>query len=352
MHGKLALGLLLLNLVALSIVASCSDPIRNDDLMDPRMALSGLPFPGSELNNSLLNASGVNALENQSNKAPLAPTPGFPVPEKDWSKAFGGTNTDYSYSVQETSDGGYVIAGSTDSYGAGDLDVWLVKTDSAGTKLWDKTFGGANYDSGQSVQETSDGGYVIAGYTDSYGAGDLDVWLVKTDSAGTKLWDKTFGGTNVDYGYSVQETSDGGYVIAGSTYSYGAGGADVWLVKTDSAGTKLWDKTFGGTDLDYGQSVQETSDGGYVIAGYTYSYGAGGADVWLVKTDSAGTKLWDKTFGGANYDSGQSVQETSDGGYVIAGDTRSYGAGSYDVWLIKTDSSGHQALGQDLWRHK
>jgi hypothetical protein len=155
-------------------------------------------------------------------------------------------------------------------------------------------------------------------------------------------WDKTFGGTSDDVGYSVQQTSDGGYIIAGWTNSSGAGGYDVYLIKTDSGGTKQWDKTFGSSSDDAGYSVQQTSDGGYIIVGWTNSCGACGYDAYLIKTDSGGTKQWDKTFGGSGNDVGESVQQTSDGGYIIVGWTNSYGAGGYDVWLIKTDSGGNK----------
>jgi predicted secreted protein len=263
------------------------------------------------------------------------------LPELEWSKTFGNAGDDFGDSVQQTADGGYVIAGFTDSYGAGGDDVWLIKTDSDGNQVWNKTFGGASDDVGWSVQQTSDGGYVVAGDTESYGAGGDDVWLIKTDSDGNQVWNKTFGGASDDIGWSVQQTSDGGYVVAGGTGSYGAGQEDVWLIKTDPEGNKVWDKTFGGTSDDAGISVQQTSDGGYVVAGFTESSGVGG-DASLIKTDSDGNKVWDKTFGGVSFDDGESVRQTSDGGYVIAGYTESYGAGGEDVWLIKTDSNGNE----------
>jgi len=269
-------------------------------------------------------------------------------PEEEWNKTFGGTGSDRAYSVQQTSDGGYILAGGTYSYGAGSYDFWLVKTDLSGEKQWDKTFGGTGSDRAYSVQQTSDGGHILAGGTYSYGAGSGDFWLVKTDSSGEKQWDKTFGGTGSDYAYSVQQTSDGGHILAGGTYSYGAGSGDFWLVKTDSSGEKQWDKTFGGTGSDYARSVQQTSDGGYILAGSTTSYGAGSGDFWLVKTDSSGEKQWDKTFGGTGSDRGYSVQQTSDGGYIIAGDTHSYGAGSGDFWLVKTDSEGDKEWDKTL----
>ena len=257
-----------------------------------------------------------------------------------WNKTFGGTNYEVAYSVQQTSDGGYILAGPkcTLPYGVGS-DGWLVKTDTNGNKQWDKTFGGTGDDLAMSVQQTSDGGYILAGYTDSYGVGYWHFWLVKINSNGNEQWSRTFGGT---FAFSVQETADGGYILAGCTYSYSTGSYDFGLVKTDANGNEQWNKTFGGTYCDCANSVQETADGGYILAGYTESYGAGNRDVWLVKTDSKGNEQWNKTFGGTYEDYANSVQETADGGYILAGYTESYGAGSTDGWLVKTDSDGNE----------
>jgi len=259
---------------------------------------------------------------------------------KVWERTIGGGNWDVGHSVKETKDGRYLIVGSTQSYGAGGWDVYLIKTDSQGNKLWEKTYGAQYDDSGISVEETKDGSYIIAGWTWSYETGSYDVYLIKTDSNGNKLWEKTFGGAKDDYGNSVQETSDGGYIIAGETWSFGAGVKDVYLIKTDPQGNKLWEKVYGGEYADTARAVQETSDGGYIVLGETSSFGAGAEDVYLIKTDSKGNKLWEKTFGGSGHDFGISIQKTQDGGFIISGDTSSLGAGDYDVYLIRTDSEG------------
>lgn len=195
-------------------------------------------------------------------------------------------------------------------------------------------------DQGNSVQQTAGGGYIIAGSTTSFGAGNRDVYLIKTEPNGSSQWQKTFGGENDDFAQSVQQTSDGGYVIVGHTYSFGAGSSDVYLIKTEPNGNSQWEKTFGGSRWDLGNSVQQTKDGGFIIAGHTYSFGTGEFDVYLIKTDANGNSQWQKTFGGSLYDHGDSVQQTLDGGYIIAGATYSFGAGEYDVYLIKLCSEG------------
>jgi len=262
--------------------------------------------------------------------------------DEEFNQPFGGANWDCAYSVQQTSDGGYILAGETSSFGAGSDDFWLVKTDSNGNEEFNQPFGGSHYDVAYSVQQTSDGGYILAGYTNSPEAGDNDFWLVKTDANGNEEWNKTFGGASTDMAYSVQQTSDGGYILAGRTFSFGAGNSDFWLVKTDPNGNQQWSQTFGGSRDDTARSVQQTSDGGYILAGATLSYGAGNYDFWLVKTDSNGNEEWNKTFGGSDLDAAYSAQQTSDGGYILAGWTESFGAGQRDFWLVKTDSNGNE----------
>jgi len=257
-----------------------------------------------------------------------------------WARTYGGSQWEEGHSVQQTSDGEYIIAGFTGSFGAGGWDVYLVKTDSCGNTLWTRTYGGVYDDQGRSVQQTTEGGYIIAGFTGSFGAGSRDVYLVKTDSSGDTLWTRTYGGSEHDCGYCVEQTPDGGYIIAGATSSFGAGAGDVYLLKTNSWGDTLWTRTYGGRNDDGGWCLRQTSDGGYVIVGYTRSFGAGGYDVYLVRTDSSGGTLWTRTYGGSRYDWGRSVQQTYDGGYVIGGYSRSFGACGYNVYLLKTDSCG------------
>ena len=256
-----------------------------------------------------------------------------PDGNKVWDKTFGAGE---GYSVQQTSDGGYVIAGC--AFG----NACLIKTDGNGDQVWNRTFGGGSDDGAYSVQQTRDDGYIITGYTRSYGAGGADLWLIKADTSGNVVWDTTFGGTGDDGGCSVQQTNDGTYIITGYTYSYsGISHYSIWLIETDRSGNKVWDKTYEATGWfdRYGLSVQETSDGGHIIAGYTHYNST--EDVLLIKTGELGDEVWERTFGGSENDRGASVAETPDGGYIIAGSTNSFGAGDWDIYLIKTDRDGH-----------
>jgi len=256
-------------------------------------------------------------------------------------KAIGGENSDWGNSLIQTSDGGYAIAGETESFGAGNYDVYVVKLDAKGNLQWTKTIGGKDFERGYSLIQTSDGGYAIAGDTRSFGAGELDVYVVKLDANGNLQWTKTIGGPGYDRGESLIQTSDGGYAITGSTRSFGAGEADVYVIKLDANGNLQWTKTIGGPDFDVGNSLIQTSDGGYAIAGETESFGAGNYDLYVVKLDANGNLQWTKTIGGTDVDWGFSLIQTSDGGYVIAGETESFGAGNYDLYVVKLDANGN-----------
>ena len=258
-----------------------------------------------------------------------------------WAKTYGGTDDDYAYSVQQTSDGVYIVAGYTESFGAGSGDIFLIKTDANGNIQWAKTYGGIYWDEAYSVRQTSDGGYIVAGFTGSFGAGYSDVFLVKTDANGNIIWAKTYGGIDRDEASSVQQTSDSGYIVAGWTYSFGAGSDDPFLIKTDANGNIIWAKTYGGISYDWASSVQQTSDGGYIVAGVTLSFGAGYSDAFIIKTDANGNIIWAKTYGGTGYEEASSVQQTSDGGYIVAGATASFGAGYSDAFIIKTNANGN-----------
>jgi hypothetical protein len=257
-----------------------------------------------------------------------------------WTKTIGGPWNEEGSSLIQTSDGGYTIAGYTESFGAGEWDVYVVKLDAHGNLQWTKTIGGEKNDGGRSLIQTSDGGYAIAGATKSFGAGGEDVYVVKLDAKGNLQWTKTIGGPKDDWGRSLIQTSDGGYAIADYTNSFGAGMLDVYVVKLDASGNLQWTKTIGGPEIEEGRSLIQTSDGGYAIAGFTFSFGAGEDDVYVVKLDANGNLQWTKTIGGPKSEGGNSIIQTSDGGYAIAGYTSSFGAGWQDVYVVKLDKNG------------
>jgi len=282
-----------------------------------------------------------------------------------WSRTYGGEDVDAAESVIQTSDGGYAIVGRTESFGGGLSSFWLVKTDKFGNMEWRRAYGGKS-EVAYYLVETDGGGYAIVGQTQAFGAGFVDIWFVKTDAYGNMEWNKTYGGTDGDSGRSLLVTSDGGYAIAGHTVSFGAGNSDFWLIKTDEFGNMEWNRTYGGTENDIALSLVETSDGGYIIAGRTLlvktdavgnmkwnqtydgsirylvatsdgGYAIAGTkndDFWLVKTDEYGNMEWSQTYEGEGDDYANSLVATSDGGYAIAGEK------SGDFWLIKTDKYG------------
>jgi hypothetical protein len=252
-----------------------------------------------------------------------------------WHKEFGGNQNDAARSVQQLTDGGFIIAGWTESFGAGGMDYYAVRTDENGDTIWTRPYGGIQDDFGVMIRQTSDGCFVFVGKTQSFGAGETDIYLIKMNASGDTIWTRTYGGLNDDFVSSVIETSDGGYAISGTTPSFDNN--DVYLIKTDSDGNTIWEKTYGGRDYEFGGEVQQTFDGGYIIVGGTTSFGAGFYDVYLVKTDESGHSLWTKAYGGSGYDGGFSVQQTSDSGYIVAGATSSYGCNAY---LIRTDPDG------------
>ena len=259
----------------------------------------------------------------------------------EWNQTYRGTDYDFCYSMIATSDGGYALAGPTRSYGNGNRDFWLVKTDSYGNVEWNQTYGTADVEVAECLVQTSDGGYALAGYRQYINVDGVAVfWFVKTDSSGNMEWNKVFSGGGIDHASSVIETSDGGYAILGSKYTLGANYGYAWLIKTDKLGNIEWDQSYGGTFREQANTLIETSDGGIAFACYTYLFGAGAADFWLIKMDMSGNIELNKTYGGAKNDIPYSLVETSDGGFALAGSTESFGYGNTDFWLVKTDDSG------------
>jgi len=269
--------------------------------------------------------------------------------KKEWDVTFGGTDDDLAYWVQETSDGGFIITGFAGTWGdRTSRDLWLIKTDKDGGEEWSKFFGGSQQEEGRAVVETPDGGFMVTGSTGSYGSGNLDLWLIKTDKDGNEEWNKTHGGGNRDEGHSIRGTSDGGFIIGARTQSKGAGNYDLWLVKIDEDGNIEWDDTWGGSKMDEAKDAIETSDGGFITVGRTVSFASQGtaADLWIIKTDVDGKEEWNQVYGGNQADFGRSVRETASGGFIITGLTKSFGSGDFDCWVVKTDEDGEKEWDQ------
>lgn len=256
-----------------------------------------------------------------------------------WSRIYGSAGWDWGASLDETADGGFIFTGWTDSQGAGSGDLWLVKTDSRGQQLWQRRYGGREHDRGYHVMQVGDGGYLVTGSTVSYAIGGADLWVLKLSAAGDIEWMRVLGGAGEDEGQFAQMVPSGGYIVLGSTTSYGKGQSDIWLIRLSATGTVLWSRTYGGPDREWANALAVTENG-FTVVGTTLSSGAGKADIWLLRTDADGEEQWSRTYGGSGLDFGQSIHGTDDGGYILTGNTHSFGRGDSDIWLIRVDSRG------------
>lgn len=282
-----------------------------------------------------------------------------------WQRPLGGTGGDVCYSIQQTTDGGYIVSGSSYSYDGdatsnhGNGDCWIVKLNDTGAIQWQKNIGGTNVEWGYSIQQTTDGGYIVAGSSRSNDGdvtnnhGNQDNWVVKLNDAGNIQWQRSLGGSNDDFAYSVRQTADGGYIVAGESNSNDGditnnhGDDDCWIVKLDASGAIEWQRSFGGSDVDYALSIQQTADGGYIAAGRTMSHDGnvsghhGGSDYWIIKLSSSGGLQWQKALGGTGDGRATSIQQTTDGGYIVAGFSTSDDGdvsgnhGGSDYWIVK-----------------
>lgn len=269
--------------------------------------------------------------------------------DEEWSATFGGTSRDEALAVANTSDGGFILAGYTQStqYGiSGTSDAWVVKTDSNGGEEWNANFGGSGEDAAAAIRQTSDGGYIAAGYTSDQTSGDRDIHVVRLDSAGNVLWERTHEGMDDEEAMDVAVTVDGGFIVAGGTYSEGEGSADGILIKYDASGAEEWARTYGGADWDSLSAVAVHPDGGYVAAGGSASDGADGTDFWALRVDANGAETWSRTYGGGGSDMANSLARAAGGGWLLAGETGSYGESSGDFWVIHVDDTGAQSWGK------
>ncbi|WP_339700746.1 T9SS type A sorting domain-containing protein [uncultured Marixanthomonas sp.] len=290
----------------------------------------------------------------------------------DWQISLGGSGDDTSYSIEKTADNGYIVAGRSDSTDGdvsenqGQFDYWVVKLNELGGLEWEKSYGGTQIESVNEIIQTLDGGYIMAGLSLSNDGdvttnnGVFDYWIVKIDSSGTIEWEKSYGGSGLDIAASIDQTEDGGYIIAGQSgsndgdVSENKGGNDYWIVKIDSSGTIEWEKSYGGSNGDSPTKIKQTSDGGYIVTGSSASNDGdvtgnnGDFDIWLIKIDDVGELEWEKSFGGTNADSSQDLQLTSDGGFIVSGYFQVIAPDDWNYLVLKIDSNGEMIWEKSL----
>lgn len=251
--------------------------------------------------------------------------------------------------VEATDTSGFVGAGFTNSFGSGNYDVYVIKHRYNGTIAWTKVIGGSALDKAYDIQTTSDGGYIVVGETKSFGAGKSDVYLLKLTSTGVVSWTKTYGTSGNDVGYSVKQVMGGGFAITGYTELQDSipYGKNVYIINTDASGNLNWSGAYGGPDNDEGRSIVQLEDSSFAVCGITNSYGAGLEDAYLIRTNDVGTLLWGKTYGGDSTDRCYCLLNTLDNGFLMAGQTYSFGNGKSDVYAIKTDNAGLSGCNED-----
>jgi len=257
-----------------------------------------------------------------------------------WDYSFGGSQMDEAYHFEQTSDKGYIISGSTQSYGFGGSDIWLIKAGENGLIEWNTYIGTSNDEQGGQVLQTADDGFILIGNRINEQNQDSDIWLIKTNSQGDTLWTESYGSSGNEFGVDIIFEDDGGYVILGSTTSYGNGDADVWLIKTDSEGTQEWNRSYGIGSNDKGQAILKSSDGGYIIQFLVQAYGSGNSAVGLLKTDSEGNALWSRAFGGSINTKSKMFSIVNNNEYILACSQLDYSTNSSNAWLIKVDDNG------------
>lgn len=257
---------------------------------------------------------------------------------KSYSSVAGG---ELGFHVASTSDGGYILAGETPTFGAGNVDAYVVKTDRDGNVEWSKAYGTPNLERIYSAREASDGGFILVGYSQGFGAtGAQDVFLAKVTAAGDLEWVNNYDGLLQEQGYYAEQTTDGGYIVTGRAQGNALGYFDVLLMKTDGIGTIQWVNAYGGAFQEQGYSVHQLAGGDYIVGGFTNSFGAGSGDGLIMKVKNDGSIQWSKVYGGVNNELGYAAQATSDGGCLLSGSTGSFGAGNFDGYLVKTDGNG------------